>query len=269
MGFGLRQIGARENTARSRRRGDALEALSNKQTRVHGTLESHLRRARRGAVRLRGFDARILGLPLLVPRRPRRGFHPSGSPTRAAPSTRSDQSCLGKRKIRREFEPGNRFTISRQKGFVLLKKEGSRSSANLRSTWKVCAVLYSSLQGLTQRPPLTTVTSRSTARTFVGFPRAAPDFSRVTRASPNPRPPGPMAASLLAPRATVAPRHSVGRHVTGRKWAPARAATRVALRPWAAPKFGREAVRAFALSRDEEDSCDEDDENDIRCELDR
>jgi len=101
VGFGLRQIGARENTARSRRRGDALEALSNKQTRVYGTLESHLRRARRGAVRLRGFDARILGLPLLVPRRPRRGFHPSGSPTRAAPSTRSDQSCLGKRKIRR------------------------------------------------------------------------------------------------------------------------------------------------------------------------
>ena len=97
----MRQIGARENTARSRRRGDALEALSNKQTRVYGTLESHLRRARRGAVRLRGFDARILGLPLLVPRRPRRGFHPSGSPTRAAPSTRSDQSCLGKRKIRR------------------------------------------------------------------------------------------------------------------------------------------------------------------------
>jgi hypothetical protein len=35
----LRQIGARENTARSRRRGDALEALSNKQTRVYGTLE--------------------------------------------------------------------------------------------------------------------------------------------------------------------------------------------------------------------------------------
>ena len=125
------------------------------------------------------------------------------------------------------------------------------------------------LQGLTQRPPLTTVTSRSTARTFVGFPRAAPDFSRVTRASPNPRPPGPMAASLLAPRATVAARHSVGRHVTGRKWAPARAATRVALRPWAPPKFGREAVRSFALSRDEDDSFDEDDEDDIRCELDR
>lgn len=78
-----------------------------------------------------------------------------------------------------------------------------------------------------------------------------------------------MAASLLAPRATVAPRHSVGRHVTGRKMAPARAATRVALRPWAAPKFGREAVRAFVLSRDEDDSCDEDDEDDIRCELDR
>ena len=97
----MRQIGARKNNARSRRRGDALEALSNKQTRVYGTLESHLRRARRGAVRLRGFDARILGLPLLVPRRPRRGFHPSGSPTRAAPSTRSDRSCLGKRKIRR------------------------------------------------------------------------------------------------------------------------------------------------------------------------
>ena len=51
--------------------------------------------------------------------------------------------------------------------------------------------------------------------------------------------------------------------------APARAATRVALRPWAAPKFGREAVRAFALSRDEDDSLDEDDEDDIRCELDR
>ena len=49
--------------------------------------------------------------------------------------------------------------------------------------------------------------------------------------------------------------------------APARAATRVALRPWAAPKFGREAVRSFALSRDEDDSCDEDDEDDIRCEL--
>ena len=267
----MRQIGARENTARSRRRGDALEALSNKQTRVYGTLESHLRRARRGAVRLRGFDARILGLPLLVPRRPRRGFHPSGSPTRAAPSTRSDQSCLGKRKIRRvrtgqpDFSRGKMAVVRPP----LLRKGGFEIPANLRSTWKVCAVLYSSLQGLTQRPPLTTVTSRSTARTFVGFPRAAPDFSRVTRASPNPRPPGPMAASLLAPRATVAPRHSVGRHVTGRKWAPARAATRVALRPWAAPKFGREAVRSFALSRDEEDSCDEDDEDDIRCELDR
>ena len=57
--------------------------------------------------------------------------------------------------------------------------------------------------------------------------------------------------------------------MTGRKWAPARAATRVALRPWAAPKFGREAVRSFALSRDEDDSFDEDDEDDIRCELDR
>jgi hypothetical protein len=130
----LRQIGARENTARSRRRGDALEALSNKQTRVYGTLESHLRRARRGAVRLRGFDARILGLPLLVPRRPRRGFHPSGSPTRAAPSTRSDQSCLGKRKIRREFEPGNRFTISRQ-----MRKRGSfYSKRRVRDLQPIC-----------------------------------------------------------------------------------------------------------------------------------
>ena len=119
---------------RSRRRGDALEALSNKQTRVHGTLESHLRRARRGAVPLRGFDARILGLPVLVPRRPRRGFHPSGSPTRAAPSTRSDQSCLGKRKIRREFEPGNRFTISRQ-----MSKRGSLySKRRVRDLQPIC-----------------------------------------------------------------------------------------------------------------------------------
>ena len=78
-----------------------------------------------------------------------------------------------------------------------------------------------------------------------------------------------MATSLLAPRATVAARHSVGRQHVGRKCAPARAVSRVALRPWAAPKFGREAVRSFALSRDEDDSCDEDDEDDIRCELDR
>ena len=63
-----------------------------------------------------------------------------------------------------------------------------------------------------------------------------------------------MAASLLAPRATVAPRHSVGRH-----FPPSHVA----------PKFGREAVRSFALSRDEDDSIDEDDEDDIRCELDR
>ena len=132
----MRQIGARANTARSRRRGDALEALSNKQTRVYGTLESHLRRARRGAVRLRGFDARILGLPLLVPRRPRRGFHPSGSPTRAAPSTRSDQSCLGKRKIRREFEPGNRI-FSRQNWVRFTQKGGfailSQSAVDVES----------------------------------------------------------------------------------------------------------------------------------------
>lgn len=56
----------------------------------------------------------------------------------------------------------------------------------------------------------------------------------------------------------------------GRKCAPARAVSRVTLRPWAAPVLRREAVLARALSRDDdEDSFDEDDDTDIRCELDR
>ena len=79
-----------------------------------------------------------------------------------------------------------------------------------------------------------------------------------------------MATSLLPFRATVAARRDVGRQHVGRKCAPARAVSRVALRPWAAPVLRREAVLARALSRDDdEDSFDEDDDTDIRCELDR
>lgn len=57
-----------------------------------GGASSHLRRARRGAVRLGGFDARILGLPLLAPRRPRRGFHLPGG-TAPQETQISERSC--------------------------------------------------------------------------------------------------------------------------------------------------------------------------------